>query len=84
MARRKQTLDDLLRPLLAAERFSVWCKDVARVSPWTILRIRQGRSTNIHRGTVLAIVSGLAAEGIEASEDVVRAACEASRDQAAK
>ncbi|MEY4783688.1 MAG: hypothetical protein RIR41_1623, partial [Pseudomonadota bacterium] len=57
MARRKPTLDDLLRPLLDAERLTKWCEDVAGIRPWTLLRLRQGQGTRVHRGTVMAIVA---------------------------
>lgn len=84
MARRKPTLDDLLKPLIDSERLSIWCKDVAGIRPWTLLRLRQGQGVRVHRGTVLAIVGGLAAEGIKVDEAAVLSAIEASRAAAGK
>jgi hypothetical protein len=80
MARRKsETLADLLKPIRDADRFTSWCETVAHVRPWTVLRLIDGKSSRWHRGTVLAIVAGLAAEGIKADEPRVRSAIEASR-----
>jgi hypothetical protein len=85
MARRKpETLDDLLRPILDADRFTSWCEDVAGIRPWTMLRLRQGTGSRTHKGTILAIVAGLKAEGIEADADRVEAAIAASRAAAGK
>lgn len=84
MARRKpETLDDLLQPIIAADRLTAWCTDVAGIRPWTMLRMRQGQSSRTHKGTILAIVAGLKAEGIEADAARVEAAIAASRDAAA-
>lgn len=85
MARRKpETLDDVLRPILDADRFTEWCEGVAKIRPWTVLRLRQGSGQRVNRGTVLAIVAGLKAEGIEADDARVEAAIAASRAAAGK
>lgn len=85
MVRRKpETLDDLLRPLIEAERLSAWCTEVAGIRPWTMLRLRQGTGSRTHKGTILAIVAGLKAEGIEADAARVEAAIAASRAAAEK
>lgn len=77
MARRKrETLDDLLRPILDAERFTEWC-DTNGMKPFTILRVRQG-SSRASNGTIALLVAGLAAEKIVADRARVRAACDAS------
>lgn len=83
MARRRpETLDDLLRPLIDADRLTKWCREVAGLRPWTVLRLRRGDGVRVHKGTVMALVAGLRAEGIEADEARVRAAIEASRRHA--
>lgn len=79
MARRREVLDDLFKPILDAGRFTIWCKEVAHLSPWTVLRLRLGMGERVSHGTVLAIVAGLAAEGIRVSEERVRAAIDATR-----
>lgn len=77
--RKPETLADLLCPIVDAGRLTVWCRDVAGLRPWTVLRLRDGKGTRTHKGTVLAIVAGLAAEGIKADEARVVAAISASR-----
>jgi hypothetical protein len=75
MARRKrETLDDLLKPILAEGRFTSWCNTVAGVRPWTVLRWRRGIGGRVHTGTVLAVAQAL---GVPPAR--VRAAIEASR-----
>ena len=78
MARRRETLDDLLRPILDDGAFTSWCLLDAGLRPWTVLRLRQGQGM-AHRGTVLAIEAGLRLAGIRASEKRIRAAIAASK-----
>lgn len=82
MAHRPETLDDILRPILAADRFTSWCQDVAGLRPWTVLRLRQGQGSRVNRGTLLAIQAGLAQEGIRVSVERLARAIEASRTAA--
>ena len=77
MARRRETLDDLLRPILDANAFTAWCLRDAGLRPWTVLRMRQGQG-RAHRGTVLALEAGLRQAGIRANEKRIRAAIAAS------
>lgn len=88
MARRKETLDQMLAPILQAERFTEWCL-ANGMRPFSILRARQG----LHRptsGTIALLVAGLVAEGIlpaaggTENSARVRAACDASRAAAEK
>lgn len=71
---RSETLDDLLADVVAAGRLTEFAR-TAGLSPWTLLRLRNGESGRTHRGTVLALAWAL---GIEVAR--VRAAIEASRE----
>ena len=84
MARRKtpETLDDLLAPILKAERFTEWC-EAHGMRPFTILRARQG-AHRVSAGTIALLVAGLLAEGIRADRARVEAACKATRAAAGK
>ena len=81
MARRHETLDDLLRPILDTDTFTAWCLRDAGLRPWTVLRLRQGQG-RAHRGTVLALEAGLRLAGIRATEKRIRAAIAASKSAA--
>ena len=71
--RRSETLDDLLRDIIAKGRLTAWCAK-AGVAPWTLLRLRSGTGTRTHRGTVQAI-----ADALGVTRERVAAAIAASR-----
>lgn len=70
---RRETLDDLLRDVLEARRFSLWCEE-AGVYPWTVLRLRKGLGQRVHPGTVAVLAAKL-----RVPRERVMAAIEASR-----
>jgi len=72
-SRHIETLDDLLRDVIAAKRLTEWCGEVG-IRPWTLLRLRQGKGGRVHAGTVAAIASKL-----RLPRERVQAAIEASR-----
>lgn len=71
----RETLDDLLRPILDAERFTEWCAELG-MRPWTVLRLRKGEGKRVHAGTVAAIAAKLRVprERVEAAIAASRAA----------
>lgn len=56
--RRTETLDDLLRDIIAKGQLTAWCEK-AGVAPWTLLRLRNGVGTRTHRGTVQTLADAL-------------------------
>lgn len=54
----RETLDDLLRPVLDAGRFTAWCEE-AGLMPYTVLRLRRGKGTRTHAGTIAALAAKL-------------------------
>lgn len=75
--RRTETLDDLLAAVVAEGRLTDFAKG-AGLSPWTLLRLRNGEGSRTHRGTVLGLAKAL---GVDPAR--VRAAIQASRAAAA-
>lgn len=75
---KRETLDDLLRPILEADRFTAWCRE-AGLQPYTVLRLRNGIGTRTHAGTIAAIAMKL-----RVSRERVAAAIAASRAAAGK
>lgn len=71
--RRRETLDDLLRKVIDEGGLTDFCKR-ARISPWTLQRLRQGVGERTHRGTVLAIAAerGVPPERVEKAIEATR------------
>lgn len=56
-----ETLDDILKPVLAEGRFTAWCAEVG-VTPWTVLRMRKGMGQRTHATTIAAMAFKLGVE----------------------
>lgn len=69
----RETLDDLLAPILADGRVTAFAVR-AGLRPYTLLRLRQGIGSRTHAGTVAVL-----ARSLRVSQARVRAAIEASR-----
>lgn len=73
VAKKPETLDDLLAPVIAAGKLTAFARR-AGIRPWTLLRLRQGAGTRTHTGTVAVL-----ARSLRMPVERVRAAIDASR-----